>query len=348
MMSISESIRIWKITLAISSALVVIVWSLFCSIVLETVERQAASHLGYRGAAIRLVAIPTEISAPATLSAALSAFARDHGASIAHSRSSESALVTILDDGHTFFDGERDMSSMIGDATSGKTAAVSIDAVNPTTGQLAIQLPDDTTVTGFFDAHVTFEDRYPAAIFSPEALPFTEGIYLITADGGSPSPGLQNATVEVFQSNGMDIVELSAIDSATVPRLFIDLFGTPFGVVFLLFAGFVVVSQILVTAIHARLLRGRLVVAATLGAPRRALRWFSRRSLLTLVLPGLATGTAIGFAMALGGGRLSLVDIDTRLLGATVASLAAAGVSMLTCWLVAWLETRRVASIVVC
>lgn len=343
-----EVLSVWRIIPAVSSALFVLVLGAFSFVLLESSEQRVAGNLGYVGATMRVTVIPADgYVGSEQLTNAVVAFADAHGLSVAYTRSDRTGLVTVLDEHGRFANGDGHVADLLGPVGAGPTVAVSTVLARSPSLTSMLQQPGDPVETGTFEPDVMFGERYPALLFNADARPFGEGVYLIAgADALGTDGDFDEATAQFFQSNGMAVVGLTALDAGTLQGIVRESLRSAYGVVALLFGVVTALTQLFVLLIFAALVRDRSIVAAVLGATRRDVRALVLRRLGGQVLAGSAAGAALSLAVVLAMDGPALTDLRTRIAVVLVTFAGGLVVSLLMGWCVAWREARRVAHVV--
>lgn len=348
-MTTGHGVSLWSMGPFVSSALMVVVLSLFFLQTVEGPQLRSATTLGHSGATVRVVAIPaTEHDESELLTAAFVDFAAAYDASIAFSRGNASGLVTLLDERGLFHSGEQTLAADLAAPGSGMTAIVS-DALGREAVDRGQAVPDGVTVTSTFTSDVEFDGQYPTYLFNVDAIPFSTGVYLFaTANPVRVEPAFTDDAVRIFASHGMDVVDVMPMRGASVLAWFQDSLASPFGVVILLFAGVVVLALLLVLMLHARIQRERTIIEGALGVTKSGLRRLVMQRLLVQVGPGIGLGGMIALIVLLRSEALAMAEMPARLTALATALAITLVTATLMSWGVGWREARKVAHVVPC
>lgn len=339
----------WRFIPVVSSAFMVVAWSVFLLGALESSEQRAANHLGFPGPTARVIAAPNAgYQGPEPLTAALDDYAAEHEVSIAYSQSYATGVVSLLDEYDRFRNSEGSLASLLDGSKSGSTAALSTALGGSTSDFAERHLPIDAALTGTFRSDVRFENQYPDVVLTADALPFDTGVYLFAGDSLADGDTAVQQIVRVFENNGLAVMDATRTAGNSVARMIVAGFAGPYGVVILLFGGIVALGQLMVTLIHAALHRERLFVAGVLGAAKGNLRKMVFHRLLRLAVPGLGAGAVLSLLIVLSSQRLSLAALGPRALAVLVA-LGMSGVASVVIFeCVAWREARKVGRAIPC
>lgn len=328
----------------------VLAWSILAFGLLEGSHIQRATHLGHTGATVRVIVVPDAYyTGPERLTMALIRFAAEHEVSVAFAQSYDTGLVTVLDEHDRFHNSEGSLGALLDAPGSGRSAAFAT-AIEGSVGSWAGRhLPAEVEFAGTFRSDVTFEERYPMLLLSPEARPFDTGVYLFASnDATRDGDALSSEVVRFFEAQWMNVVDAMPLSDASIRTLLARNMAQPYGVIALMFFGIVALAQLVVMRIHAALFRERLFVAAVLGAAKRQLRRIVAQRLLQLVAAGLIMGTALSLLVVVASQGLALAEPGPRVAVIALALAVSALTSMLMCAFVAWREARKVARAVPC
>lgn len=339
----------WRIAPSLTSAIIVTLGSLFSFILLESQQQQIAGHLGYDGATLRVVAIPESGDfLPSTLTSAVIDFVAQRRLAVAYSRSYGTGIVTLFDEDGLFRNSESSLIEFLGSNGIDARAAIASELYS-TLEEPGTLLPQGVELTGTYQSNTMFEERYPVILFNTEAQPFGEGVYLLAGDRLATDPrGTLEGVVETFGSTGMEVVDVALTSEASVSVVLARIMGTMYGVVVLMFAGIVLIAQLLVFSIHAALGRERLVILAVLGESKHGLRLRTVRNLLTLATAGIIVGCALSLMVVLGAMELSLAELTARFKAVAVAFAGTLTISLGMSAFVAQREARSVSRVVPC
>lgn len=270
----------WRMTLAVSSASLLVVLVAFLVTDAEGSERVAAYSLGCSCRTVRVIAIADTpdmaFVGPQLFTEALQRFSREHQTSFAFSPGNEATIVTLFDPEHNFTIGGRRLREQLQSSGTGGAAAFS-NAVSP--GSRPSLVPDGVSVVGEFSPNVQFDDIYPAVLLNPTAGPFDSGIYLLAGSATSDPTQIMN----LFTQNGMDIKSLAVRPVGGIGTGLRSVYGVAVAG----FAVIAVLAGLLVTQVAASFERDRLLAAAALGATRRDLGALVGRRLALPILAGI-------------------------------------------------------------
>lgn len=333
--------RTSRVAPVVSSALLVLLATVFALTLLEWARTGPEDNLGLTGDGLRVVAMSPEEPAADGLSGALVALAARHELSIAYTASDLAGVVTVLDEHGRFGDGQHALGEALREPGAGPSAVVSAGLAESTVLE-SVLVPDTEVVGSYPASSATFEQSRPVVVYNVDAAPFGEGYYLV-ASGSTVSDDVARQVVGTFEAHGMAIVEVSAVEATGLGPTLVGLIATPYGIVLLLFSGIVLVNQLVVLSIDGSLARQRWVVLATLGADRAGVRAAACVHLLRCVLLGGVVGAAIATLLAVGVGGLAQAPTWSRLAAVPAALALVWTASGVICWGVAWREGRWVA-----
>lgn len=343
----SGSVNVWRAGPAASSALLVLATALVLLVLLEAGASSARDDLGHTGPGLRAVVVPSDAAPDAAgLTAAMLDVLADSGASAAYSRGYGTGLVTLADADGRFRGHAGPLAGDLDEAGPGPAASVSATLPVPRDALGLAGRPGDPVVTGTFTADVTFEGREPLVLYNTDAVPFGEGVYLFAADADlAATPAFLERLSVTLGTYGYEIGHLEQVEP-TGTRTIAASLRSPYGVVVALFGAVSAASHVVVLHIYAALRRDRLMVAAVLGASRRALRTSVRGMLAGRAAAGAALGAVAAVAIVLGSAPSALAPTGARWAAAGVALLVGLAVTVVSCEWVARAEVRRATRVV--
>lgn len=330
--------RTWRVVPVVSSALLVLLATVFALTLQEWTRGEVEANLGLAGDGLRVVAMRPGNSGADGLSAALVELAAEQDLSIAYAASDLTGVVTVLDPHGRFGDGKHDLGGALRQPGAGPSAVLSDGLLE--TLSLESVLEGGAEVVGSYPASsVTFEQSRPAVVYNVDAVPFDEGYYLIA--GGVPlTESVVGRVVDTFGDQGLALVEVSPVEAGELGSTLTGLLASPYGVIVLLFSGIAVINQLVILSIDGALARERWLVLATLGADRTAVRAAAGVHLLRRVLLGGVVGAGCATLLAVGVEGLTRVPTSSRLAAVALSLVLMWILSGVICWCVALREGR--------
>lgn len=294
----------WRIAPSVSAALLLLVWSFFCLSLAESGNQRAAEDLGYSGSTVRIIAVGASTDAEtARFNTVFSSFIADQDLSVAYSRSYESGLVTLIDVRERFAIGlDKPFDEDVPDAT--RRAVLRSQTPGLEAWFTRQDRFDGMSISTAPLRDVMFEDRYPLAILSASAQPFSAGVYLIAGLDESKIQPLLN----LYEQSGMMIADVSTHPGTGPMELLANSFKSPYGVIASAFAGIASVASFLVAGTFVSLRRDRLHIAAALGASRLTLMGITIRQLAAPILIGTSIGLMLSGALCIAIAPLTLMS----------------------------------------
>ncbi|RLP74486.1 hypothetical protein D9V32_12405 [Mycetocola tolaasinivorans] len=289
-----------------------IFWGALAIMVVEGSAAAAESRLGVQEPSARVTVIGADLNDADT--ARLTSAAREGGSSVAFSHWYETGLVTLFDP-EKRIDAARELRS---DPPGARAIVTTNFPGAPEQTVRAARAGNDnlTDIVGRFSTTASFEDRTPAAFFTPEALRFGGGTYWIF---GTRENTVQPIT-DALEDGGLRIVDISFTPDTALPALITRGVASPFGIIAVGFGSVVVLAPIFAMVALLTAHGTRYTVWAQAGASRGFLRRDQLRTTLGPALLGGAVGALItaGWVSAAAESLLSAPETIALTLGAAL------------------------------
>lgn len=316
------------------AALLVIGVAAFMIDRVDSSARNAAEHLGYAGASMRITVIHDD-AAPEHegFSERFAHYVTAEGLSVAYTQWYESGIVTVTDPEGRFRTSTGALTRHTG--PSGIAVSDTVDegsarAIYAAFGNTEVAVPT-------FSIDVMFETRYPVVLADPSAVPFDTGVYLIASDDIDT-----RAVTHLFEDGGYLIVDATVQPGFSLATTTRQALSSVYGVVTMFFWLVLATCLLLATKMRVALRHRAYLVSGVLGAARRDVRRLVWSDVGPAHLVGLLGGAALVGMATWATAPYTVAPVGERI-GAVLAALTLSAVMSLgsISWAAA-AEARRV------